>query len=72
MKARHETLQAQLKAEADTLEAVRDGARQATERVQFKSQEVDSLRKMLSVDEREREVKLSELKGPNRRGSMWR
>jgi hypothetical protein len=61
-KSRYESLQGQLSAEAERLEAVRESAKVATERVADKSQEVDGLRKMFGIDEREREVKLGQLK----------
>lgn len=61
-KSRYESLQGQVSAEAERLEAVRESAKTATERVAEKCQEVDGLRKMFGLDEREREVKLGELK----------
>lgn len=69
-KSRYETLQAQVNAETERLEAVREGTREANERVAKKSQEVDNLRKIYSVDEREREARLGELKG-NESSLRW-
>ncbi|KAF8896314.1 hypothetical protein BD779DRAFT_1433515 [Infundibulicybe gibba] len=63
MRTKYETAQAQLNAETETLEACKNHAREITEHMQEKSQEVDSLRTMFSIDEREREVKLIELSG---------
>jgi len=45
------------------LETLRENAKDATEKVQDKAAEVDALRRMLAVDEREREVRLGELSG---------
>jgi hypothetical protein len=70
-KSRHESLQGQVNAEAERLEAVRESAKAATERVAEKSQEVDGLRKIFGIDEREREVKLGELK-ETRTSSLWK
>ena len=39
----------------------RENARKTTEAIQEKSQEVDALRTMYGVDEREREVKLTSI-----------
>ncbi|KAG6862540.1 hypothetical protein C0995_000088 [Termitomyces sp. Mi166 len=58
-RARYEAAQARLHSEDETLEIVRNKARDATERLQEKSQEVDSLRTMFAVDERERAAKLA-------------
>lgn len=69
-KMKYETAQAELNAEAETLDLLRANAREATQSVQDKSAEVDALRQTLALDEREREVKLSELKG-SRRTSFW-
>ncbi|KAF9446611.1 hypothetical protein P691DRAFT_673212 [Macrolepiota fuliginosa MF-IS2] len=69
VRTRYETLQGQVNAEEERLEAIRESAKMATERVAGKNQEVDSLRKMYSIDEREREVKLSELK--EKKGFLW-
>ncbi|KAK0204851.1 hypothetical protein DFS33DRAFT_701165 [Desarmillaria ectypa] len=60
-RTKYEMAQAQLHAEAEILEISRNNAHEATEHMQEKSQEVDSLRTMFGVDEREREVKLVEL-----------
>lgn len=71
-RTKYESTQAQLHAEAEALETCRNSARELTERIQEKSQEVDSLRVMMSVDEREREVKLGQLEGKKAGGSRWR
>lgn len=60
-RAKYEAAQARLHSEEETLEIVRNNARDATERLQEKSQEVDSLRTMYGVDERERAAKLAEI-----------
>lgn len=70
-KMKYETAQAELNSEAETLELLRTNAREATQSVQDKSAEVDALRQTLALDEREREVRLGELKGA-RRGSLWK
>lgn len=51
-----------MNAEAAALETWRGSAREATDRMQEKAREVENLRAMFSVDEREREVRLSKLK----------
>jgi hypothetical protein len=55
------------------LEIVRNNAKDATERLQEKSQEVDSLRTMYGVDERERAAKLAEIsaKASENKGSWF-
>ncbi|KAG6899962.1 hypothetical protein C0993_004863 [Termitomyces sp. T159_Od127] len=58
-RARYEAAQARLHSEDEALEIVRNKARDATEKLQEKSQEVDSLRTMFAVDERERAAKLA-------------
>lgn len=60
-----------MNSEADVLELARQNARQATEGLAEKSQEVDGLRTMLGVDERERAVKLTEL-NPKSKGFFSR
>lgn len=62
-RTKYETAQAQLNSEAEALDISRSNAREATERMQEKSQEVDSLRTMFGVDARERAAKLDELNG---------
>ncbi|KAG6851115.1 hypothetical protein H0H93_000995 [Arthromyces matolae] len=62
-RAKFEAAQARVHSEEETLEMVREKARDATERLQEKSQEVDSLRTMFSVDERERAAKLAAING---------
>ncbi|KAF9052484.1 hypothetical protein BDZ89DRAFT_1107695 [Hymenopellis radicata] len=70
---KYETMQAQFNADAEALEVARNNAREVTESMQEKSQEVDGLRTMFSVDEREREVKLVELSGKNAKSKIgWR
>lgn len=60
-KAKYEATLSRLNAESQALARIRQNAREATEQMQTKSQEVDSLRAMYGVDEREREVKLMHL-----------
>lgn len=72
-RTKYETAQAQMQSDAETLDITRGNARQATESMQEKSQEIDGLRTMLGVDAREREVKLVELSGKsNKKKSGWR
>ena len=72
-KNRCDTVQAAVNAEVETLETIRAGAREATEHLQQKSAEVSILRSTLAVDEREREVKLTQLKGAGaKKSSFWR
>ncbi len=70
-RTKYETAQAQLQAETETLNSSRNNAREATEHMQEKSQEVDGLRTMFGVDEREREVKLVELT-PKKSKNGWK
>ncbi|KAL0953266.1 hypothetical protein HGRIS_004516 [Hohenbuehelia grisea] len=70
MRTKFEAAQAVLNAEADALDTARNNARLTTERMQEKSQEIESLRTMLGVDQREREVKMAELM-PKKTGSRW-
>ncbi|KAL1738664.1 hypothetical protein HDZ31DRAFT_69754, partial [Schizophyllum fasciatum] len=60
-RVRYETSLAEMNAFGEALELARENARKATEGIQEKSQEVDALRTMYGVDEREREVKLTSL-----------
>ncbi|KDR78990.1 hypothetical protein GALMADRAFT_244707 [Galerina marginata CBS 339.88] len=69
-KKKYETHQAELNAEAYALETLKNNAQEATERLQEKATEVDRLRNTLAVDDREREVRLTELKG-RRSGFLW-
>ncbi|KAF8802472.1 hypothetical protein BYT27DRAFT_6761869 [Phlegmacium glaucopus] len=78
-KMRHETAIAELSAEVDALETLKNNSKEAAEKVQEKATEVEGLRTSLAVDERERELRLSNLKGPTvhgaptkRSGSLWR
>ncbi|KAF9472123.1 hypothetical protein BDN70DRAFT_887351 [Pholiota conissans] len=73
-KREYETANAELNAEGETLEAVRANARDATARMQDKAAEVDSLRKTLAVDNREREIKLAQLEGRSapKKGGFWK
>ncbi|KAF9070155.1 hypothetical protein BDP27DRAFT_1324383 [Rhodocollybia butyracea] len=70
-RAKYEIAQAAMQAEADILDITRNNARGATENMQDKAAEVDGLRKLFGLDEREREVVLSNLKGKpkDRKGS---
>ncbi|TFK75177.1 hypothetical protein BDN72DRAFT_832528 [Pluteus cervinus] len=65
-RTRYDAAQAQLDAEANALETWRGTAREATDRMHEKSKEVENLRALCSVDEREREVRLSQLTGGKR------
>ncbi|KAL1696846.1 hypothetical protein GGG16DRAFT_98756 [Schizophyllum commune] len=60
-RVRYETTLAEMNAFGEALELARENARKTTESIQEKSQEVDALRTMYGVDEREREVKLTTL-----------
>ena len=60
---RHETALAELHAEDDALQTLRNNTKAAAERVQNKTTEIEGLRNTLAVDEREREIRLSDLKG---------
>jgi L-rhamnose mutarotase len=60
-RTKYDAAQAYLQSEKEALERVRSSARGVTERLQEKSQEVNSLRKTYAVDERERATKLAEL-----------
>ncbi|KAF4613868.1 hypothetical protein D9613_007613 [Agrocybe pediades] len=62
-KLKYEREMAELQAEESALEAMRERGREATEKVQDKAAECDALRRVLAVDEREREVRLGELSG---------
>ncbi|KAJ7067070.1 hypothetical protein C8F01DRAFT_658111 [Mycena amicta] len=70
-RAKFEASQSLLNSHTETLEISRTNAKEATASLQDKSQEVDGLRKMLDVDEREREVKLVELTGKGSTRSRW-
>ncbi|KAL0953270.1 hypothetical protein HGRIS_004520 [Hohenbuehelia grisea] len=72
LRTRYEASQAVLNAGADALENARSNARDTTEKMQEKSQEVESLRTMLGVDQREREVKLAELSGKKVSVRRWK
>jgi hypothetical protein len=60
-----------MNSEAEVLDLARNNARETTEGLAEKSQEVDGLRTMLGVDERERAVKLTEL-NPKSKGFFSR
>ena len=60
-RTKYEAAQAHLHSEEEALERVRKNARDVTERLQQKSQEVDGLRTTYAVDERERATRLAEL-----------
>ncbi|KAJ3493486.1 hypothetical protein NLJ89_g11008 [Agrocybe chaxingu] len=62
-KMKYDTDLAHLKSEEEILETLKNNSREATERMQDKAVEVNALRETLRVDEREREVKLTQLKG---------
>jgi len=74
-RTKFEIAQAAMAAEAESLEIARNNARAATERMQDKATEIDGLRKVFGVDEREREVALGDLKGKPKGGKgsgFWR
>ncbi|KAF8628009.1 hypothetical protein AX15_004128 [Amanita polypyramis BW_CC] len=71
-KAKYEAILARLSADAQALIRIRENAREATVQMQAKSQEVDGLRMMYSVDEREREVKLMQLTTGKKSRSFFR
>ncbi|KAJ7903381.1 hypothetical protein B0H14DRAFT_3421608 [Mycena olivaceomarginata] len=62
-RSKYEASQALLTSNTEALEICRGNAKEATASMQEKSQEVDGLRTMFDVDEKEREVKLVELTG---------
>ena len=71
-KNRCDTAQGAVNAGVKNLETVRTSARDATKHLQKKSAEVNTLRFTLGVDEREREVKLTQLQGERARSpSFW-
>ncbi|KAJ4477168.1 hypothetical protein J3R30DRAFT_3483032 [Lentinula aciculospora] len=74
-RTKYEIAQAAMQSEAENLEVARNNARETTESMQEKATEVDGLRKVFGVDEREREVMLSDLKGRLKDGKgsgFWR
>jgi len=74
-RTKYEVAQAAMQAEAESLEIARNNARAATESMQEKATEVDGLRKVFGVDEREREVMLGDLQGKPKNGKgsgFWR
>ena len=60
-RSKYEAAEARLHSEEEALERVKGNARDITEKLQGKSQQVDSLRTMFAVDERERAAKLAEI-----------
>jgi len=60
-RTKFEAAQARLHSEDETIVIVRDHAKEATDSLQEKTKEVDSLRAKYSSDEKERTVKLDEL-----------
>ncbi|KAJ7707554.1 hypothetical protein B0H17DRAFT_1192033 [Mycena rosella] len=71
-RAKFEASQSTLTSHTETLEISRNNAKEATASMQDKSQEVDGLRTMFDVDEKEREVKMVELTGKPTTTSRWR
>jgi hypothetical protein len=72
---RHDTALAELHAEDDALQTLKNSTKAAAELVQNKTVEIDDLRTTLAVDEREREIRLSDLKKSTINGgarSSWR
>ncbi|KAJ7773421.1 hypothetical protein B0H16DRAFT_148897 [Mycena metata] len=70
-RTKYESSQSQLTSNTEALEISRNNAKEATAGMQDKSQEVDGLRTMFDVDEKEREVKLVELTGKPSTSSRW-
>ncbi|KAJ7446920.1 hypothetical protein B0H11DRAFT_1745392, partial [Mycena galericulata] len=70
-RAKYEASQSLLTSTTEALEISRNNAKEATASMQDKSQEVDGLRTMFGVDEKEREVKLVELTGKPSTSSRW-
>ncbi|KIM46977.1 hypothetical protein M413DRAFT_63369 [Hebeloma cylindrosporum] len=62
-KTRCDMAQAAVNAELDNLETLRNQSRRLTEELQRKTADINTLRSTLAVDEREREVKLAQLRG---------
>jgi N-acyl-D-aspartate/D-glutamate deacylase len=62
-RARHETAEAELRGRQEALETSRRNVLEATEAMQDKMREVELLRVQKSVDDRERAVRITELKG---------
>jgi len=62
---RFERMKGEVIAQERRLEMVRDGARDATLSLAMKAEEVERLRRTFAVDERERALRLKELKGVN-------
>ncbi|KAJ7650142.1 hypothetical protein FB45DRAFT_10731 [Roridomyces roridus] len=62
-RAKYEASQSMLNSTTEALDISRTNAKDATASLQSKSQEVDGLRTMFDVDEKEREVKIVELTG---------
>ncbi|KAJ6507991.1 hypothetical protein C8R47DRAFT_966361 [Mycena vitilis] len=70
-RAKYEASQSLLTSTTETLEVSRNNAKEATASLQEKSTEVDGLRQIFDVDEREREVKMVELTGKPTTKSRW-
>ncbi|KAF8071887.1 hypothetical protein FPV67DRAFT_1386933, partial [Lyophyllum atratum] len=62
-RVKYEAAQGRLAAENETLEIIKNKAKDATEKLQDKALEVDGLRTMYGVDERERAAKLAAVTG---------
>ncbi|KAF5391642.1 hypothetical protein D9757_002449 [Collybiopsis confluens] len=62
-RSKYEIAQAAMQVEGEILEIARNNARTATESMQEKGTEVDALRTIFGLDERERAVALTDLKG---------
>ncbi|KAJ7475978.1 hypothetical protein FB451DRAFT_1366601 [Mycena latifolia] len=70
-RAKFEASQSTLTSHTEALEISRNNAKESTASMQEKSQEVDGLRTMFDVDEREREVKMVELTGKPTTSKRW-
>jgi hypothetical protein len=71
-RTKFEAAQARLHSEDETVAIVRNNAKEATDTLEEKTKEVESLRQKYSTDEKERTVKFNELaaKGANDRGCI--
>ncbi|KIL58762.1 hypothetical protein M378DRAFT_15312 [Amanita muscaria Koide BX008] len=71
-KARYDATLVRLQSEEQVLEKIKENAREATQQIRAKTQELDSLRAVFGVDERERELRLMELTGKKSSSPFWR
>lgn len=71
-KARYDATLVRLQSEEQVLEKIKENAREATQQIRAKTQELDSLRAVFGVDERERELRLMQLTGKKSSSPFWR